>query len=49
MTKTLDNTKAAVKDLREAEQHQQKNYRTLGIAMAGAFVLLLIVIISAAS
>lgn len=46
MTKTLDNTKAAVEDLKEAQQHQQKNYKTLMYAMAGAAILLLIIIIA---
>jgi t-SNARE complex subunit (syntaxin) len=49
MTKTLDNTKAAVQDLKEAEEHQKKNYRTLIYAMIGAGMLLLIVILGVTS
>ena len=49
MTKTLDNTQAAVTELKEAQEHQKKNQRNLIIAVVGAAILLLIIIISAAS
>ena len=49
MTKTLDNTKAAVTELKEAQEHQKKNQRNLIIAVVGASLLLLIIILSATS